>query len=93
MITAKVSPEGQIKLPKEMLDALGIKPGDEIQISQAPNWLTLSRRVNDVPRRQKVDLTRPAPLHGKIDPHHEPFEIEDLDEVRKHMYVGSPLRN
>ena len=90
MITAKVSPEGQIKLPKEMLDALGIKPGDEIQISQAPSWLTLSRRVNDVPRRQKVDLTRPAPLHGKIDPNHEPF---DIHEVRKHMYLGSPLRD
>ena len=92
-VTIKIDSDSRVKLSEEMLDTLGVKPGDEVEIVQAPSWLTVNRAKEDPPRRRKVDLSSPAPLHGKIDPNHEPFDIEDLEEVRKHMYVGSPLRN
>ena len=91
----KIDSEGQVALPERLMGVLEVKPGDHLEVDVGYDWFILRRcdpeRLKQ--RNRKVDLSQPAPLHGKIDPNHEPFDIEDLEEVRKHMYVGSPLRD
>ena len=92
-ITVKIDSDSRVKLTEEMLDTLGVKPGDEVEIVQAPSWLTVNRTREDPPRRREIDYSKLGTLHDKIDPNIDPYDIEDLEEVRKHMYVGSPLRD
>ena len=81
-ITVKIDSDSRVKLTEEMLDTLGVKPGDEVEIVQAPSWLTVNRAREDPPRRHKIDYSKLGTLHDKIDPNHEPF---DIHEVRRRM--------
>ena len=64
----KVTSKRQVTFPAKVLDALGVQPGDQIEIREGPDGFSLH------PRR--IDLSRLAPLRGKIDPNHEPFDIQ-----------------
>ena len=63
-----VTSKGQVELPAKVLDALGVRPGDRIEIREGPNGFTLH------PRR--IDPTKLGTLRDKIDPYHEPFDIQ-----------------
>ena len=68
----KITSKWQVTLPAKMLDALGVQPGDYLEIREGPDGFTLH------PRR--IDLSLLAPLRHKIDPDHEPFDIESFRE-------------
>ena len=64
----RVTSKRQVTFPAKVLDALGVQPGDQIEIREGPDGFSLH------PRR--IDLSRLTPLRGKIDPNHEPFDIQ-----------------
>ena len=77
----KITSKRQVTFPKRVLDALGVRPGDRLEIREGPDGFTLH------PRR--IDLSMLAPLKDKISTDHEPY---DLDKVREGPYAPS-LRN
>ena len=66
----KVTQKRQITLPTRVLDALGVQPGDYLEVTEGPDGFTL--------RPRRIDLSLLAPLRDKIDPDHEPFDIESF---------------
>ena len=64
---AKIPSKRQVTFPKHVLDALGVGPGDRLEIQEGPEGYTLkSRRINH---------SRLGTLRQKIDPNIEPLDI------------------
>ena len=59
----KITSKRQVTFPARVLEALGVQPGDQLELREGPDGFTLH------PRR--VDLSKLAPLRDKIDPDHE----------------------
>ena len=54
----KIIAKRQVTLPARVLEALGVKPGDRIELEERPEGLAL--------RARHIDRTRLAPLRGKL---------------------------
>ena len=87
----KIDEDGQIKLPKKMMEKIQASPGDELEVIAAPDWLTVSRRREKPLHRKELDLSKLKAFHAQVKRNHG--TIEDLDEVRMQTYLGSPLRD
>jgi len=74
MPVSKLTSKGQTTIPKEIRDALGLKPGDRIRfVLEDDNRVVLS-----VPKRTIEDLA------GMFyDPNREPVSIEQMNEDMK----------
>ena len=64
----KVTSKRQVTFPARVLDALGVGPGDHIELEEGPGGFLL--------RPKRLDPTLLAPLRGKIRPGAPPFDIE-----------------
>ena len=69
----KVASKGQITLPAEVLEALGVEPGDELELKEGTEGFVLRRR-------RKIDYSSLAPLRDKIPPDYPPFDIHKFRE-------------
>ena len=89
----KIDEDGQVKLPESLMETLQVSPGDELEIRPGIDWFTASRRREKPLPRKELDLSRLEALRERLrlDPKYS--EMEDLEEVRKQMYLGSPLRD
>jgi bifunctional DNA-binding transcriptional regulator/antitoxin component of YhaV-PrlF toxin-antitoxin module len=67
-ITAK----RQATFPAHVLEALGVKPGDRLELQAIPGGFLL--------RAKRVDATRLAPLRGKLKPAPSTFDIHKFRE-------------
>jgi len=54
----KITAKRQVALPARVLEALGVKPGDRIELEERPGRFVL--------RARHIDRTRLAPLRGKL---------------------------
>ncbi|MBA2594117.1 MAG: AbrB/MazE/SpoVT family DNA-binding domain-containing protein [Pseudomonadota bacterium] len=64
----KLTGKRQITFPARVLEALGVKPGDRLELEQRPDGFIL--------RARRIDRARLAPLRGKL-PHGEgAFDLE-----------------
>jgi AbrB family looped-hinge helix DNA binding protein len=54
----KITAKRQVTFPARVLDALGVKPGDRIELAESPDGFLLRPRV--------IDGSRLAPLRGKL---------------------------
>ena len=54
----KITAKRQVTFPARVLNALGVKPGDRIEIEEGPDGFML--------RPRHIDLTRLAPLRNKL---------------------------
>ena len=54
----KITAKRQVTFPARVLSALGVKPGDRIEIEEGPDGFML--------RPRHIDLTRLAPLRNKL---------------------------
>ena len=66
----KITSKRQITLPAHVLDAMGVGPGDTLQLIPGPDGYLLW------PRR--IDYSRLGTLRGKIPCGHPPFDIRSF---------------
>lgn len=63
----KVTSKRQVTFPKHVLDALGVGPGDQLELMEASEGFIV--------RPRRIDLSLLGGLRDKIDPDAEPFDI------------------
>ena len=68
----KITARRQVTLPARVLDALGVKPGDRIQLEETPDGFVL--------RARRIDTTLLAPLRGKLRRGKGSFDVETFRE-------------
>ncbi len=54
----KITAKRQVTFPSKVLQALGVKPGDRLEIEEGPDGFMLRPRT--------IDRSRLAPLRGKL---------------------------
>ena len=78
----KVTAKRQVTFPKHVLDALGVGPGDQLELMESPDGFIL--------RPRRIDLSLLGGLRDKIDPNAEPFDIR---KFRDEGYDPSAYRD
>ena len=78
----KVTSKRQVTFPKHVLDALGVGPGDQLELMESPDGFIL--------RPRRIDLSLLGGLRDKIDPNTEPFDIR---KFRDEGYDPSAYRD
>ncbi len=63
----KITSKRQVTFPAWVLAALGVGPGDRLELQESPEGFLL--------RPQRIDYARLAPLRDKIPPGYPPFDI------------------
>ncbi|MDE2888453.1 MAG: AbrB/MazE/SpoVT family DNA-binding domain-containing protein [Gemmatimonadota bacterium] len=74
----KITSNRQIALPPRVLDALGVGPGDQLEIVEDPDGFAL--------RARRIDYSRLGTLRDKIRRGQGTF---DLQELRERSYDSS----
>ncbi|WP_029007897.1 AbrB/MazE/SpoVT family DNA-binding domain-containing protein [Azospirillum halopraeferens] len=67
----EVGPNGEIALPKEVRDRLGLKPGDRVRIDVADDGTAIV-----APRRRRA-----ADLFGCLPRPDRPLSVQEMDEA------------
>ena len=57
-VFVKITAKRQVTFPARVLEALGVKPGDRIELEEGPDGFVL--------RARHIDRARLAPLRGKL---------------------------
>ena len=70
----KVTSKRQVTFPARVLDALGVGPGDQLELNEGPDGFIL--------RARRIDLTRLGTLRSKIPPGHPTFDLETFRNER-----------
>ncbi len=66
----KITSKRQVTFPARVLEALGAKPGDRLELQESAEGFIL--------RTKRIDLTRLAPLHAKLRRGQGTFNIESF---------------
>lgn len=66
----KITSKRQVTFPKRVLEALGVGPGDQLELQEGPDGFIL--------RARRIDYSRLGTLRGLIPPGHPPFDIRKL---------------
>jgi AbrB family looped-hinge helix DNA binding protein len=66
----KITAKRQVTFPARVLDALGVQPGDRLELHESPEGFFL--------RPQRIDRTRLAPLRGKLRKGRGTFDVESF---------------
>lgn len=66
----KVTAKRQVTFPARVLDALGARPGDSLELSEGPDGYVLRVRA--------IDRARLAPLRGKLRRGRGTFDLESF---------------
>ncbi|MBI5445573.1 MAG: AbrB/MazE/SpoVT family DNA-binding domain-containing protein [Deltaproteobacteria bacterium] len=64
----KVTAKRQVTFPARVLEALGVKPGDRLELLERPEGFLL--------RQRRVDGARLAPLRGRLRKGQGTFDLE-----------------
>lgn len=68
----KISAKRQVTFPARVLEGLGVEPGDRLELIEGPDGFIL--------RPRRIDLTRLAPLRGKLRRGKGTFDIATFRE-------------
>ena len=77
----KITSKRQVTFPARVLDALGVKPGDQLELIEGPDGYII--------RPRRIDYSRLGTLKDKIPPGRPPFDIQKFREQTN----DSALRN
>ena len=80
----KVTAKRQVTFPKHVLDALGVGPGDQLELLESPDGFIL--------RPRRVDYSRLGTLRDKIPDGHPPFDIRTFRDQREQGHGPSVRR-
>lgn len=64
----KITSKRQVTFPARVLKALGVGPGDRLEIEEAARGFVL--------RPRRIDVSRLAPLRSKLRKQRRPFDLE-----------------
>ncbi|MCY4441020.1 MAG: AbrB/MazE/SpoVT family DNA-binding domain-containing protein [Deltaproteobacteria bacterium] len=64
----KITSKRQVTFPARVLDALGVGPGDQLELEEGPGGFVL--------RPRRINYSRLGTLRDQIPPGHPPFDIE-----------------
>ena len=64
----KITSKRQVTFPARVLDALGVGPGDQLELNEGPEGYVL--------RPRRIDPTRLGALRDRIRPGHPPFDLD-----------------
>ena len=83
----KITTEGQIALPEHVLKALGVGPGDRLELLPVGNGISLRPERNDNPnpnarQPKKIDHSKQGTLRHLIKPGTPPFDIRKFRDER-----------
>ena len=67
-MVVKITSKRQVTFPARVLDALGVGPGDQLELEEGPDGFIL--------RPRRIDLSRLGGLRDKIPPGHPPFDLQ-----------------
>ena len=67
-----ITSKRQVTFPAHVLDALGVKPGDRLELQPSPDGFLL--------RAKRVNVSRLAPLRGKLKKAASAFDIHTFRE-------------
>ena len=70
----KITSKRQVTFPGRVLEALGVGPGDRIELREGPDGFVL--------RPRRIDESRLGTLRDKIPPGHPPLDIQTFREER-----------
>ena len=68
----RITSKRQVTFPARVLDALGVGPGDQLELEEGPDGFLL--------RPRRIDPPFVPPLRDKIPPDHPPFDIHKFRE-------------
>ena len=71
-MVVKITSKRQVTFPKRVLDALGVGPGDQLELMESSNGFVL--------RPRRVDPSKLGGLRDKIPPGTPPFDIRKFRE-------------
>lgn len=74
----RLSAKGQVVIPKDVRDALGLKPGQELEVTQAGGGVLL-RRVSRKSGRSFEEIT--AAIRSEIQYDGPPLSMEDIRDA------------
>ena len=63
----KITAKRQVTFPARVLDAMGVQPGDRLELTESPDGYLI--------RPKRIDPSRLGTLRDKIAPGHPPFDI------------------
>lgn len=63
----RITSKRQVTFPARVLEAMGVEAGDRLELEAGPDGFIL--------RPLRVDVSRLAPLRGKLRPGHAEFDI------------------
>ena len=63
----RITSKRQVTFPARVLEAMGVEPGDRLELEEGPDGFVL--------RPHRIDLSRLAPLRNKLRASDEPFDI------------------
>ena len=69
----KITSEGQVSFPDDLLEALGVGPGDLLEITEGTEGFII--------RPKRIDYSKLAPLKDKIPPDFPPFDIRKFRDA------------
>ena len=70
----KITSKRQVTFPARVLEALGVKPGDRIELQPGPDGYVL--------RARRVDRSLLAPLRGRLRRGKGTFDLESFRDKR-----------
>ena len=68
----RITSKRQVTFPARVLEVLGVRPGDQLELEEGPNGFLL--------RPRRFDPARLAPLRGKLRRGHGSFDVESVRE-------------
>ncbi len=68
----KITSKRQVTFPAKVLDALGVGPGDQLELSEGLDGFIL--------RPRRIDLSKLGYLRDKIPSGHPPFDVDKFRE-------------
>ena len=66
----KITSKRQVTFPAHVLEAMGVGPGDRLEIIESPDGFLL--------KPKRIDFSRLAPLRHLIPDDHPPFDIREF---------------
>ena len=89
MYTVTITKSGQVTLPKELRDFLGVKPGQKITFNKERDGVSINRRLSDEEFFEKLDSLKSPKSKTFIKKHGARLAKMSISEI-KEEWAKSP---